>query len=99
MPTQEINEAAQTVSSILTELSHNCYVGQTGTALEKLASELLIKHGATSFNKGYHPSWSQTPYPAILCISPNGVILHGIPDNYRFQSGDIVTLDIGIMKN
>ncbi|MDQ6727245.1 MAG: type I methionyl aminopeptidase, partial [Actinomycetota bacterium] len=32
---------------------------------------------------------------AVICTSPNDVIVHGIPGNYRLQDGDIISIDCG----
>ena len=34
-------------------------------------------------------------YPKSLCLSPNDVIVHGIPDEYRLRDGDILSVDAG----
>ncbi len=34
-------------------------------------------------------------YPAVICASPNDVIVHGIPGGYRLKSGDVVAIDVG----
>ena len=34
-------------------------------------------------------------YPASLCLSPNDVIVHGIPDEHRLREGDILSVDAG----
>lgn len=34
-------------------------------------------------------------YPATLCLSPNDVIVHGIPGDYRLREGDILSVDAG----
>lgn len=38
-------------------------------------------------------------FPKTICISPNDVLVHGVPNDYIFRSGDIVNLDITIFKN
>src|SRR5205807_8529496 len=35
-------------------------------------------------------------YPATLCISPNAMIVHGIPMDYRAEPGDVVSVDLGV---
>jgi methionyl aminopeptidase len=35
-------------------------------------------------------------YPAALCISPNTMVVHGIPTEYRTREGDIVSIDLGV---
>lgn len=38
-------------------------------------------------------------FPKTLCISPNDILVHGIPNDYKFKDGDIVNLDVTIYKN
>ena len=35
-------------------------------------------------------------YPGAICISPNEVVVHGIPGAYEVSDGDLVTLDVGV---
>jgi methionyl aminopeptidase len=57
--------------------------------LDKLAREVLERRGARSNFLGYHG------FPAVICTSPNNVIVHGIPGPYVVQEGDIISLDCG----
>src|SRR5439155_13695070 len=34
-------------------------------------------------------------FPAVICTSPNDVIVHGIPGSYRLKDGDILSVDCG----
>ncbi len=58
--------------------------------LDRLAEEHVRAHGGVPTSKGYKD------YPATLCISPNTMIVHGIPSDYRAQEGDIVSIDLGV---
>lgn len=58
--------------------------------LEAVGAGVLESHGCTSSFLGYHGS-----YPATLCLSPNDVIVHGIPNEYRLREGDILAVDAG----
>jgi len=59
--------------------------------LEKKACELTKKRGAVPAFKGY------SGYPSALCVSVNEVVIHGIPDGRRFENGDIVGIDFGVL--
>lgn len=87
----------QIISTILKELSLLLVPGVTGLEIEKAAEALLETYGAKSYNKGYKPTWSETPFPSVICISPNQIIAHGIPNAAPFLQGDIVNLDMGII--
>lgn len=58
--------------------------------LEDIGAAVIEEHGCTSSFLGYLGS-----YPATLCLSPNDVIVHGIPDDYRLREGDIISVDAG----
>lgn len=94
-----MEENAKIVSDILKTLAEMCRIGMTSKELDFTASEMIKSAGATSFNKDYQPSWAKTPYPAFICVSPNGISQHGIPNDYEFKEGDLITIDMGIKRN
>lgn len=63
--------------------------GVTTAQLDELGRQVLDRRGATSNFLGYHG------YPAVICSSPNQVIVHGIPDDIALDEGDIVSIDCG----
>ena len=62
-------------------------------------ARLLIKEGGDkSAFLGYTPEGVSYPYPAVLCVSINDEIVHGIPNKkVLLQEGDIVSLDLGLV--
>jgi len=63
--------------------------GVTTADLDKVARGVLEKRGAKSNFLNYHG------FPAVICTSPNAVIVHGIPGPYRLEEGDIISIDAG----
>ncbi len=63
--------------------------GVTTAELDKVAREVLERRGAESNFLGYHG------FPAVICTSPNSVIVHGIPGDYVLREGDILSIDCG----
>ena len=57
--------------------------------LDVAARAVLDKRGARSNFLGYHG------FPAVVCTSPNEVIVHGIPGERVLEEGDIVAIDCG----
>ena len=55
----------------------------------QVAREVLERRGATSNFLGYHG------FPAVICTSPNSMIVHGIPGDYVLEEGDILSIDCG----
>lgn len=66
--------------------------------LEKLATQVISKYGATSAFLGYAPN-EHPPFPAWTCISVNEEVVHGIPGRRVLQHGDIVKCDVGVKLN
>jgi len=63
--------------------------GVTTADLDAVARDVLERRGARSNFLNYHG------FPAVICTSPNNVIVHGIPGGYRLEEGDILSLDCG----
>ncbi|MBN2419150.1 MAG: type I methionyl aminopeptidase [Deltaproteobacteria bacterium] len=63
--------------------------GEIDAAVEKRIAAL----GAIPLFKGVP---GVVPYPACACISVNEEIVHGIPSGRKLESGDIVSIDIGV---
>jgi methionyl aminopeptidase len=63
--------------------------GVTTLQLDLIGREVLERRGARSNFLGYHG------YPAVICASPNDVVVHGIPDGRVLDDGDIVSIDCG----
>lgn len=63
--------------------------GITTAQLNEVAAEVLAKRNARSNFLGYHG------FPAVICTSPNDMIVHGIPGDYVLQEGDIISVDCG----
>ena len=79
--------------SIVAEMHEVCRraakPGATTADLDGAARDVLERRRAQSNFLGYHG------FPAVACISPNEVIVHGIPDGRVLEEGDIVSIDCG----
>src|SRR5438067_11918319 len=78
---------------VVAEMHEKCTAaakpGVTTADLDKVAREVLERRGARSNFLNYHG------FPAVICTSPNDVIVHGIPGDYLLRDGDILSLDCG----
>ncbi|MFD2351985.1 type I methionyl aminopeptidase [Nonomuraea ferruginea] len=63
--------------------------------LDDLAATTIREAAATSAFLGYQPHFAPTPYPAVICVSVNDAIVHGIPGRDRLRDGDLVSVDCG----
>lgn len=68
--------------------------GVTTEELDRRCHDYIVNElGIVPANIGYHG------YAHTLCTSVNHVICHGIPDNRALQDGDIVNIDIAVIKD
>ncbi len=87
-----IRDACAIVRDVLAEVAEAVEPGVTTGEIDRLAEALTEARGAKPAFKGYHG------YPAVLCISLNDEVVHGIPSpGRRLRSGDIVGLDFGVV--
>jgi len=63
--------------------------GTTLIEVDKIVEEYILSHNCIPAFKGYRG------YPATCCLSPNDIVVHGIPTNYALKDGDILTIDVG----
>ena len=85
----KMRQAGRVVAEMLEACAAAARPGITTNDLDKVAREVLARRKAKSNFLNYHG------YPAVICTSPNNVIVHGIPGNYRLEEGDIVSIDCG----
>ena len=64
--------------------------GVTTEELDAAAGAFIREHDGTPTSEGYKG------YPKAICISPNDVVVHGIPDGFEVGDGDLVTIDVGV---
>lgn len=64
--------------------------------IDRAVEALFAEHGATPLFKGVP---GRVPYPAVICISINEEVVHGIPGQREIREGDIVSVDTGCRLN
>jgi methionyl aminopeptidase len=82
--------AGEIVVDTLAMIGEELRPGISMLELDRLAEEYIRERGGVPTSKGYRG------YPATLCISPNAMIVHGIPTEYRAQEGDVISVDLGV---
>lgn len=91
---QKIREAGKIVSEALCLAGDAVKDGMTTWELNALIENVIVGHGARPSFKNYHG------FPAASCISPNCIVVHGIPSKkVILREGDIVSVDVGAFLN
>ena len=88
---ERMRVACRMVAEILNLLADKVVPGITTYELDAIASAEAAKRKAKPAFKGY------SNYPSSLCCSPNDQVVHGIPNKVPLKSGDILSLDFGIL--
>ena len=89
----EIEKMARTgrlVAGTIRHVGEHLRPGVTTAELDAIADEFILAGGGVPTSKGYRG------YPAAICISPNEMVVHGIPGAYRVCEGDVVSVDVGV---
>jgi len=89
----KMRESGRISAEILDELGKNVKPGIKTIELEELSIELMKEKKCISAFKGYNG------FPANICVSVNDVVVHGIPSKYCLKEGDIVSIDVGVIKD
>jgi methionyl aminopeptidase len=66
--------------------------GVTTGELDAKAEEFIRSRGATPAFKGYRG------FPGSICASPNDMVVHGIPGPYKLGTGDLISVDVGVVR-
>ncbi|HEY4487648.1 MAG TPA: type I methionyl aminopeptidase [Candidatus Paceibacterota bacterium] len=94
-----LREACRRTARHVRVLSEMVVPGATSYELEMKAREMVEKDGDKLAFRGYQASKQEAPYDSGLCCSVNDIIVHSPAgqNGARFENGDVVTLDFGII--
>ncbi|MGI8430019.1 MAG: type I methionyl aminopeptidase [Solirubrobacteraceae bacterium] len=67
--------------------------GVSTRELDEAAEKFIRSQGAKPAFKGYRG------FPGSICTSPNSMIVHGIPGAYKLGRGDILSVDVGVIRD
>ena len=89
-----MRKAGRVVAEMHASIRDAIRPGVTTAELDRVARDVLERRGATSNFLNYGSP--DNPFPAVICASPNHVIVHGIPsDDCVLEDGDVISIDCG----
>jgi methionyl aminopeptidase len=94
---ERLRESADLVGRTLAEVARHIDVGVTLNELDAVAEDFIRTHDAEPAFKGYQVG--DNVFPNTLCTSVNDAVVHGIPDDYALQEGDLLSIDCGVKLN
>jgi methionyl aminopeptidase len=90
---EAMGQAGRVVADTLALLGESMRPGVRTKELDGIAEEYIRSQGGAPTFKGYHG------FPASICASPNSMVVHGIPGEYRIEDGDLLSVDVGVTLN
>ena len=85
-----MRKAGRVVALCLAEIKSKIKPGMTTLDLDSIARKVMQEQGAKPSFLGYHG------YPAVICVSVNEEVVHGIPNENRvINDGDLISVDCG----
>ncbi len=95
----KMREACRLASELLDHLTPHVQPGVATGEIDRLAHEYMVNVQQTvPATLNYAPP-GHRPFPASLCTSVNHVVCHGIPGEKRLKPGDIVNIDVTVIKD
>jgi methionyl aminopeptidase len=88
-----MRQSALLVSSTLAQVAAFLKPGITTLSVDKMIGEIIRDNNAIPSFLNYHG------YPYNSCTSVNDVVVHGFPNENELKEGDIISIDIGVLKN
>jgi methionyl aminopeptidase len=96
---QGMRVAGRLASEVLDFLTPHVKPGITTNELDKLAHDYMTQvQGSIPAPLNYAPN-GYNPYPKSICTSVNHQVCHGIPNDKALKKGDIVNIDITVIKD
>jgi len=90
---EKMRISCRAAAEVLERVMVLIHPGVTTGEIDRAAAQFIAETGGTSAFLGYHG------FPGNICVSINEEVIHGIGGPRKIQYGDIVKLDIGILKN
>lgn len=86
------------VANTLQALKDRCTVGTNLLDIDRWAKEMILGAGAQSCYVDYAPSFGRGPFGHYICTAVNDAVLHGLPHDRALADGDLLTLDLAVVK-
>src|SRR5690554_2812863 len=91
---EKMREAGRLAAEVLQVVAPHVKPGVTTEELDRICHEHIVNvQQATPANVGYRG------YPKVTCISANNVISHGIPGPKVLKDGDLINIDVTVIKD
>jgi methionyl aminopeptidase len=90
---EKMAASGQVLVRCLKMLAAKARPGVATEELDAAAEKFIRSQGAEPAFKGYRG------FPGSICASPNSMVVHGIPGRYELKRGDLLSIDVGVVKD
>jgi methionyl aminopeptidase len=90
---EKMAAAGQVLVRCLRMLESKARAGVSTKELDEAAEKFIRSQDAQPAFKGYRG------FPGSICTSPNSMVVHGIPGPYELRRGDVLSIDVGVVKD
>ncbi|HWL51286.1 MAG TPA: type I methionyl aminopeptidase [Chthoniobacteraceae bacterium] len=90
---EKMRRAGRCAAEVLRKTAQLVVPGVSTGEIDRAAAEFIAEAGCTSAFLNYRG------FPGNICISLNEEVVHGIGSTRKIQYGDVVKLDIGVLKD
>ena len=94
-----MRESGRIVAEVLAILTEKAVPGATTAELDAIAEACIRKNGAVPAFLGYGSTPSRPGFPGSICASINEEVVHGIPGPRELREGDLLSVDVGTLKD
>ena len=92
--------AGQAAAEVLIMIEEHVRPGVTTGELDEICRDFILGPlGCESATIGYTAGGSRPPFPGAICTSVNHVVCHGIPGRKRLKKGDIINIDVTVIRD
>ncbi|MFN3695689.1 MAG: M24 family metallopeptidase, partial [Ignavibacterium sp.] len=93
-----IAESCKIVAETLQLVKSKIKPGVTTEELDMIAEDYIRSNGGIPAFKGYAQPGTR-PFPGSICASIDEEVVHGIPGKRILKEGEIISIDVGVLKN
>jgi methionyl aminopeptidase len=96
---EKMRVAGKLASEVLDYISPFVKPGITTAEIDKLCHDYMVNVQETIPAPLNYAPPGYSPYPKSICTSVNHQVCHGIPGEKKLKTGDIVNIDVTVIKN
>lgn len=94
---ESIRTSGKMLAAVLDLIGKKLEPGMSGAYIDLMARDELKRLGGKPAFLGVKGGYGVPDFPAVICISVNDAVVHGVPSTEPFKAGDIVGFDFGVV--